>query len=127
MVALLVSEIILVLACYTLALFALGVDPEFYLFDEDKYWKLPFMTGLIILGFYLQDLYAELRILSRILLVQQVCLAVGCALLGRPSLLGYIRAGNAMGPLADDHRQLRASSSLFPRGAFSSGGTLSPA
>jgi exopolysaccharide biosynthesis polyprenyl glycosylphosphotransferase len=90
-VALLVSETILVLACYTLALFVLGVDPNFYLFDANHWWKLLFVTGFIILGFYLQDLYADLRIISRILLVQQVCLAVGCALLAA-ALLGYVRA-----------------------------------
>ncbi len=91
MVALLVSEILLVLACYTSALFILVPDPYFYLFDEDHWWKLLFVTGFIILGLYLQDLYVDLRIISRILLVQQVCLAVGSALLAA-SLLGYIRA-----------------------------------
>ena len=89
--ALLVSETFLVLACYTTALFVLGVDPKFYLFDANHWWKLLFVTGFIILGFYLQDLYADLRIISRILLVQQVCLSVGCALLGA-ALLGYVRA-----------------------------------
>ena len=91
MVALLISEIILVLACYTSALFLLVPDPYFYLFDEDHWWKLLFVTGFIILALYLQDLYGDLRIISRILLVQQVCLAVGGALLAA-SLLGYIRA-----------------------------------
>jgi len=90
-VALLVSEIVLVLACYTSALFLLVPDPYFYLFDEDHWWKLLFVTGFIILALYLQDLYGDLRIISRILLVQQVCLAVGSALLAA-SLLGYIRA-----------------------------------
>jgi exopolysaccharide biosynthesis polyprenyl glycosylphosphotransferase len=90
-VALLVSETILVLGCYTLALFVLNVDPTFYLFDSNHWWKLLFVTGFIILGFYLQDLYADLRIISRILLVQQVCLSVGCALLAA-ALLGYVRA-----------------------------------
>jgi exopolysaccharide biosynthesis polyprenyl glycosylphosphotransferase len=90
-VALLVSEIVLVLACYSLALFVLGVDAYFYLIDANHWWKLLFVTGFIILGFYLQDLYADLRIISRILLVQQVCLSVGCALLAA-ALLGYVRA-----------------------------------
>lgn len=91
MVALLVSEIILVLACYSLALFVLVDDPYFYLFDANHWWKLLFVAGFIILGFYLQDLYADLRIISRILLVQQVCLSVGGALLAA-ALLGYVRA-----------------------------------
>ena len=80
-VALLVSEIVLVLGCYLFSLFVLGIDPGFYLFGENNYWKLLVVTGLIILLLYFQDLYAKLRITSRVVLVQQVCLAVGCALL----------------------------------------------
>jgi sugar transferase (PEP-CTERM system associated) len=85
-----------VLACYVLALFLLGIDPIFYLFDENNYWKLALLTGLIILGLYFQDLYAELRITSRILLVQQVCLAAGCALLAA-AFLGYVQPELLMG------------------------------
>ncbi len=89
MVALLVSEIILVLACYLAALFILGIDPVFYLFFENNYWKLLVITGLIILLFYFQDLYENLRIVSRVALVQQVCLAVGSALL-LMAFIGYL-------------------------------------
>jgi sugar transferase (PEP-CTERM system associated) len=90
-VGLLFSEILLVLACYCGAsLFTLAVDPLFYLFGEGNYWKLLVVTGCIILLLYLQDLYAELRVTSRIALVQQVCLAVGAALL-MMAFLGYIR------------------------------------
>ncbi|HLH03312.1 MAG TPA: sugar transferase [Bryobacteraceae bacterium] len=88
-VALLVSEIILVLACYLAALFILGIDPVFYLFFENNYWKLLVITGLIILLFYFQDLYENLRIVSRVALVQQVCLAVGSALL-LMAFIGYL-------------------------------------
>jgi len=89
-VALLISEIILVLGCYSLAsLFTLGTDPVFYLFEEGNYWKILLVTACIILALYFQDLYSELRIVSRILLVQQVCLAVGCALL-MLALAGYL-------------------------------------
>ncbi|MFL6416938.1 MAG: sugar transferase [Bryobacteraceae bacterium] len=84
--ALLLSEIILILACYLTALFLLRIDAGFYLFGEANYWKLLVVTGFIILTLYYQDLYADLRITSRTLLVQQVCLAVGSALL----LLAFI-------------------------------------
>ena len=81
-IALLISEIIIVLACYSVAsLFTLYQDPVFYFFDEGNYWKILLVTGGVILGLYFQDLYSELRIVSRVLLVQQVCVAVGCALL----------------------------------------------
>jgi exopolysaccharide biosynthesis polyprenyl glycosylphosphotransferase len=87
--ALLVSEIILVIGCYLLALFVLGIDPGFYLFAENHYWRLLLVTGVIILLFYFQDLYQSLRVTSRIVLVQQVCLAVGCALLFM-AFVGYL-------------------------------------
>jgi sugar transferase (PEP-CTERM system associated) len=79
--ALLLSEIILTLACYLVALFVLRIDAGFYLFGDGNYWKLLVVTGFIVLALYYQDLYAELRITSRMLLVQQVCIAVGSALL----------------------------------------------
>jgi sugar transferase (PEP-CTERM system associated) len=91
-VALLLSEIVLILVCYTTAaLLTLSVDPYIYLVDEQNYWKILVVTVCIVLGMYLQDLYAEFRITSRILLVQEVCLAVGSALLFM-ALLGYISA-----------------------------------
>ncbi|MDQ2711561.1 MAG: sugar transferase [Acidobacteriota bacterium] len=89
-VALLVSEIVLVLACYLSSLLVLGLDPGFYLFEENNYWKLLVITGLIILLLYFQDLYGNLRITSRVVLVQQVCLAVGCALLTM-AFVGYLK------------------------------------
>lgn len=89
-VALLLSEIILILACYfTASLFTVYVDPGFYLFVQGGYWKILLVAGWIVLGLYFQDLYADVRITSRVLLVQQVCLAVGCALLFM-ALIGYL-------------------------------------
>jgi sugar transferase (PEP-CTERM system associated) len=96
-VALLLSEIILVLACYlTASLFTVNFDPVFYLMVQGGYWRILAVTGCIILGLYFQDLYTELRITSRILLVQQVCLAVGCALLFM-ALLGYLKPELGLG------------------------------
>jgi sugar transferase (PEP-CTERM system associated) len=88
--ALLLSEIILILACYMIAILVLRMDAGFYLFGEGNYWKLLVVTGFIILAMYYQDLYTELRITSRMLLVQQVCLAVGSALL-LLAFLGFLQ------------------------------------
>ena len=88
--ALLLSEIVLILACYLVAIFLLRIDAGFYLFGDGNYWKLLVVTGFIILGLYYQDLYAELRITSRMLLIQQVCLAVGSALL-LLAFLGFLQ------------------------------------
>ncbi|MBV8810046.1 MAG: sugar transferase [Acidobacteriaceae bacterium] len=95
-VGLLISEALLVLACYSLSLYLVGIDPAFYLFTLDNYWKLLVVTGLIILVMYFQDLYDELRITSRILLVQQVSLAVGSALLIM-AFIGYLRPDLLLG------------------------------
>jgi sugar transferase (PEP-CTERM system associated) len=91
-VALLLSEIFLIAVCYFgTALFALGVDPYLYLIAEGNYWKIFFLTTCIVLGLYFQDLYGEFRIASKLVLVQQVCMAVGCALLAM-AFLGYLNA-----------------------------------
>ena len=88
--ALLLSEIVLVLACYTAAsLVTPGIATHVYFIDEANHWKILLVSAVIILGFYFQDLYAEFRILSRILLVQEVCLSVGAALL-LMAALGYV-------------------------------------
>lgn len=89
-VALLLSEILLIAGCYFgTALYALGVDPYLYLVAEGNYWKILFLTTCIVLGLYFQDLYGEFRIRSRLVLVQQVCMSVGCALLAM-AFLGYL-------------------------------------
>ena len=96
MLALLLSEILIVLACYTGALLVLSPDPAFYLFGENNYWKILTVTTCIILALYFQDLYADLRITSRILLAQQICLAVGSALL-LMAFLGYLQPDFVIG------------------------------
>ena len=89
-VALLLSEIFLIAVCYFgTCFFALGVDPYIYLIAEGNYWKILFLTICIVLGLYFQDLYGEFRIKSRLVLIQQVCMAVGCALLAM-AFLGYL-------------------------------------
>ena len=71
-------------------------DPGFFLFAEGNYWKILVVTACIILTLYFQDLYQDLRITSRILLVQQICLAVGSALL-LMAFLGYLQPDFVLG------------------------------
>jgi sugar transferase (PEP-CTERM system associated) len=47
------------------------------------------LTAAIIAGFYFQDLYGDIRVRSRILLVQQMCLSLGIAFLLQ-ALLNYV-------------------------------------
>jgi sugar transferase (PEP-CTERM system associated) len=94
--ALLLSEILIVLACYAGSAVILSDDPVFFLFVEGNYWKIIVVTTCIILTLYFQDLYQDLRITSRILLVQQICLAVGSALLFM-AFLGYLQPDVVLG------------------------------
>ena len=94
--ALLISECLLLVICYGLASYAGGVDPEFYLITEGNWWKVLVVAGVIVGGLYFQDLYTDLRIPSRLALVQQVCLAVGCALL-LMAFLGYLKHDYILG------------------------------
>jgi sugar transferase (PEP-CTERM system associated) len=95
-IGLLISEILVVLGSYTAAVFAVNPDPYFYLFGLNNYWKLLLVCGMIIVVLYFQDLYAELRIPSRILLIQQVSLAVGISLL-TIAFLGYLQPDFLLG------------------------------
>ncbi len=85
------------LGCYALAsLFTTFLDPWTYLVGEGNYWKILLVVGLIILAMYFQDLYADLRVVSRLLLIQQVCLAVGSSLL-IVAFLGYLSPNLLLG------------------------------
>jgi len=89
---LLVSEVVLLIACYLIAAIAtLDFDPVVYLFYEGNYWKVIFLVMTIVLVMYFQDLYGNCRVTSRITLIQQVCLAVGGSLLAL-ALLGYLES-----------------------------------
>lgn len=95
--ALLASEFVLVLACYAVAsIFTTNQGGWIYLIEENNYWKLLLVDGLILLGMYFQDLYDELRITSRLLVIQQVCLSVGASLLVM-AFLGYLEPNLLLG------------------------------
>jgi sugar transferase (PEP-CTERM system associated) len=87
--ALLVSEFILVIGCFLLATFITTTLPWDYLFTEGNLWKLLVIAALVILGMYFQDLYTDLRVQSRLLVIQQVCLSVGSSLLIM-AFIGYL-------------------------------------
>jgi exopolysaccharide biosynthesis polyprenyl glycosylphosphotransferase len=91
--ALIVLETIIVLACYCVAAY-LTVDEalEFYLFYDGGWLPIAVVTAVIQVGLYFQDLYEHLRPKSRIFLVQQVSLVLGGAFLLQ-AVLGYGRSG----------------------------------
>lgn len=89
--ALLVSEVILVYTCYVVATFVvLHEDPQVFLFYDNGWWKIAVVAVCIVVGIYFHDLYQHFRIKSRILLLQQMGLVVGIAFLVQ-ALLGYLR------------------------------------
>lgn len=81
-VGLLISEIMLVFGMYFLAS-ALTVENGIYLFlvDEDGWPRLSVVVASVIGGLHFNDFYTNIRIRSRAVLVQQVCLTIGVAFL----------------------------------------------
>ncbi len=82
-----ISEVLILAGAFVLGTYiALVVDPitdvtpYSYLVDTGKVSILLVLASLII-GFYLQDLYTDIYVKSRIILIQQLCLVVGIAFL----------------------------------------------
>src|SRR6204780_3669964 len=79
-IALVVSEIVLVFSCYVFAAYlTIEVAPDIFLLDDGGLWHIALVVGVIILGIYFHDLYEDYRVRSRILLLQQVSLVLGMA------------------------------------------------
>ena len=79
---LLISEVILLTTAFTVAMYAvLTFDPTIFLFDEGGWFRIAVVISSILVGLYFQDLYTDLFIKSRIVLLQQLCLIVGSAFL----------------------------------------------
>ena len=91
--ALLVSEILIVASCFLVVAFLiLNVDPTVFLFADNGLLRIGLAGASILFGLYFQNLYANLYVKSRVLLIQQLSLAMGIALLAQ-GLLGYVNDG----------------------------------
>ena len=91
-IALLVSETILIFSCYALiAFFALDVAADIFLIDDGGWWHIALVVVVIVFGLYFHDLYDNYRVRSRILLIQQFCLVLGIAFLLQ-AMLSYGRS-----------------------------------
>ena len=91
-IALVVSEIVLVFSCYLLAAYlTFDVAPDVFLIDDGGLWHITLVVGVIILGIYFHDLYEDFRVRSRILLMQQVSLVLGMAFVLQAAL-SYARS-----------------------------------
>src|SRR5258708_7788843 len=90
-VALLISEAILIFSCYILAsTFTAESGTEIFLFYEGGLARIALVVGCVMIGIYFQDLYWHFKIKSRTLLLQQLCLVLGIAFLTQ-ALLDYLK------------------------------------
>ena len=91
--ALLAAEILLLVFCFIVSSYlVMGVDPEIYLLYDNGFANLCIVVASIVLGLYFQDMYSNLRVRSRTLLMQQISTALGVAFLAQ-SLLNYVSPG----------------------------------
>jgi sugar transferase (PEP-CTERM system associated) len=89
-IGLLISESLLAFACYACSFFLLTDDvAEIYFLYEGGLVRTWVAVGSILLGIYFNDLYSDLRVYSRLRLVQQFCLVIGVAFMTQ-ALLGYV-------------------------------------
>ncbi len=109
---LLVSEILLILGSFILgSYFVLQVDPADYLLYDGGLTSIALVLVSILIGLYLQDLYSDIRVQSKIVLAQQLCLAIGIAFL----IEGFI---------AYIDKSLRLPARVMAWGSFLSMGTI---
>ncbi len=87
--ALVLSEAVIVFSCYVLATFlVLTTSTEVFLTEEGGFWHIGIVVAVILMGLYFNNLYDNYRVRSRILLVQQFCVVLGVAFLLQ-ALLNY--------------------------------------
>lgn len=89
-VGLLFSEVALIYGCYVAAAFLTLDTPELFLFDDRGFYRIGLVTACIVGGLYFNDLYSQLRVRLKSVLLQQVCFVLGIAFLVQ-SLLDYLR------------------------------------
>jgi sugar transferase (PEP-CTERM system associated) len=85
--ALLLSEFVLIFLCYMGASVLLSdlINPDFspivFFENENGFFRVAIVVACVIVGLYFQDLYANFRVKSLTLLVQQLCMAIGISFL----------------------------------------------
>ncbi len=74
-----------VIACYLV----LPFDPTIFLILDDGWIRLALVVLSLMAGLHFHDLYSSIRVQSRILLLQQLCMVVGIGLLLQ-GLIAYV-------------------------------------
>jgi sugar transferase (PEP-CTERM system associated) len=81
-IALVFSEAILIVSCYTLAAYwSLDLGVDVFLWDDGGIWRVAALTAILLLGIYFHDLYDTYRVRNHVLLVQQFCMVLGIGFL----------------------------------------------
>jgi sugar transferase (PEP-CTERM system associated) len=87
---LLVSEILLISAAFVVSAYAtLQIDPEVYLIYEGGFVSIAVVLLSILAALYFQDLYSDIVVESKAVLIHQVSLAIGVAFLTQ-GLFSYL-------------------------------------
>lgn len=89
-VGLLISEIVIIFGCYLIAALYATETPNIFLTEDAGFYRIGLVVVCVIGGFYLNDLYSQLRVRSRSHLFQQVCFVLGVSFLIQ-SLLDYLK------------------------------------
>jgi lipopolysaccharide/colanic/teichoic acid biosynthesis glycosyltransferase len=91
--ALLFSEILLTTSCFLVVTFLiLNVDPQVFLFADSGLQRIAVVVVSILFGLFFEDLYERIHVKSRVLLLQQLSLVLGIALLIQ-GIIGYVSGG----------------------------------
>lgn len=96
-IALILSEVILLFSCYTLAEYWTDISAPVYLIDDYGLWRIGLQVGIVVIGLYFFDLYENYRISSRIDLIQKYCVVLGAAFLIQ-ALMNYGRRNELVLP-----------------------------
>ena len=87
---LLISEALLVTSAFVLAAYVeLEVDPTVFLLYDGGFVRISLMVAAILLGLHLHDLYTNIHVKSRLLLIQQLCFVMGIAFMAQ-GMISYL-------------------------------------
>src|SRR5580692_495717 len=92
-VAVLLCELLLIFSAFILACYlVLPFDPTIFLFVDGGWQRILIVVATIVIGLHFNDLYSRIRIQSRIVLLQQLCLVIGVSFLAQ-GLCAYVSPG----------------------------------
>jgi sugar transferase (PEP-CTERM system associated) len=87
-----VSEVLLVTSAFVFATYmVLEVDPTVFLLYDGGLTRIVLVVLSILIGLHFHDLYSQIHVKSRIVLIQQLCLVIGVAFLSQ-GLIAYANA-----------------------------------